>query len=87
MGFFQSILPWIVAGVCVVFFYKAALVEDNGHGPLWAALSALVSVACLFLLGGTWHVVLGGQAVLFVGIGVARAIGYLRSMRQPPPHR
>ncbi len=62
-----------VVVVCAVFFHRAAEFE-NESGLLWSGLSALVSALVLFLFHAGWPGVLLGQAGLFIGIGVFRAV-------------
>lgn len=69
---------WILAFVCAFVLYgagKAEAREAGRHaGLLWAGLSIAVSALLIRFLGAGWFLVLVGQAALFVGIGVFRAM-------------
>ena len=85
MDFYQTALRFVVGFVCAIFFYKAAQLEEDGPPPiLWLALSALIYLACLFLLGGSWPIIIGGQVCLLLAIGVMRVVKSLRSNSKPP---
>ncbi len=55
-----------------VFFYRAGEFEGSS-GMLWAALSAVISVAIWRGLHGGIIAVLLGQVALFIGIGLYRS--------------
>jgi hypothetical protein len=85
MGFYGAALQLITGVVCALFFYKAAQLEEDGPPPiLWLALSVLIYMACLFFLGGSWPLMIGGQVGLLVAIGVVRVVIYLRATSKPP---
>jgi hypothetical protein len=69
---------WILAFVCAFVLYGAGKAEAREAGPnagaLWAGLSIAVSAVLIQFLGAGWILVLVGQAALFVGIGVFRAM-------------
>jgi hypothetical protein len=69
---------WILAFVCAFVFFGAGRAEAKGggrdHGLLWSGLSVATSAALIQFLGAGWLLVLLGQAGLFVGIGVIRAM-------------
>jgi hypothetical protein len=69
---------WILAFVCAFTFFGAGKAEGkgggSGHGFLWAGLSVVTSAVLIQLLGAGWFLVLLGQAGLFVGIGIFRAM-------------
>lgn len=70
---------WIVGLTCAwVFFmmgrHDAAHANTRDYGMLWAALSVVTTAVVIRGLdGGIGHVI-GAQLVLFVGIGVVRAV-------------
>jgi hypothetical protein len=76
MTFLQPAL--ILAFVCAFTFYGAGKAEArNGgrnNGVLWAGLSIAVSALLIRLFGAGWLLVVLGQAALFVGIGIVRAL-------------
>ena len=82
MGIYLVILRLVAGGACAVTFYRAGQLEEGRHGLLWASLSLLIYAICLFWLGGGWPILIGGQAALFVGVGLVRGIRHLRSL--PP---
>lgn len=68
----------ILAAVCAFTFIAAGKAEAKGGGPnhglLWGMLSVVTSAVLIkFLDAGALLVVLG-QAALFIGIGVVRAM-------------
>ena len=69
---------WVLALVCVVTFYGAGEHEGrfggHNHGTLWAALSIALSAIVVLLFKGTWMYLLISQVLLFVAIGVVRAL-------------
>jgi hypothetical protein len=69
---------WIIAFVCAFMLYGAGKAEareaGRNAGALWAGLSIAVSAVLIRFLGAGWFSVLVGQAALFVGIGVFRAM-------------
>jgi hypothetical protein len=69
---------WILAFVFAFVLYGAGKAEareaGRNTGMLWAGLSIAVSAALIRFLGAGWILVLAGQAALFVGIGVFRAM-------------
>ena len=69
---------WILAFVCAFVLYGAGKAEareaGRNAGALWAGLSIAVSAVLIRFLGAGWILVLVGQAALFVGIGVFRAM-------------
>jgi uncharacterized membrane protein YkvI len=69
---------WIFAFVCAFVLYGAGKAEGReagrNAGALWAGLSIAVSAVLIRFLGAGWILVLVGQAALFVGIGVFRAM-------------
>ena len=48
--------------------------QAGNAGALWAGLSIAVSAVLIRFLGAGWILVLVGQAALFVGIGIFRAM-------------
>ena len=76
MIFLQT--SWIIAFVCAFTFYGAGKAEarDGGRhsGVLWAGLSIATSALLIQFVGAGWLLVLLGQAGLFVGIGIFRAL-------------
>jgi hypothetical protein len=69
---------WIIAFVCAFVLYGAGKAEarDAGRyaGLLWAGLSIAVSALLIRFLGAGWLLVLVGQAALFAGIAIFRAM-------------
>ena len=69
---------WVLALVCVVTFYAAGAQEGrfggHDHRVAWAALSIGVSALVVLVFHGSWGYLLGAQVLLFVGIGVVRAL-------------
>jgi hypothetical protein len=69
---------WILAFVCAFVLYGAGKAEAREAGPytglLWAGLSIAVSALLIRFLGAGWFLVIVGQAALFVGIGLFRAM-------------
>ena len=69
---------WILAFVCAFTFFGAGKAEAKGGGPdhgfLWAGLSVVTSAVFIELFGAGWFLVLLGQAGLFIGIGIFRAM-------------
>ena len=69
---------WILAFVCAFVLYGAGKAEareaGRNAGLLWAGLSIAVSALLIQFFGAGWFLVLVGQAALFVGIGVFRAM-------------
>ena len=69
---------WIFAFVCAFVLYGAGKAEareaGRNAGALWAVLSIAVSAVLIRFLGAGWILVLVGQAALFVGIGIFRAM-------------
>jgi hypothetical protein len=76
MTFLQP--AWILAFVCAFTFFGAGKAEakDGGpdHGLLWAALSVATSALLIKVFNAGWFLVLLGQAGVFIGIGVFRAM-------------
>jgi hypothetical protein len=76
MTFLQA--NWIIAFVCAFVLYGAGKAEareaGRNTGMFWAGLSIAVSTLLIRFLGAGWILVLVGQAALFVGIGVFRAM-------------
>jgi hypothetical protein len=76
MTFLQA--NWIIAFVCAFVLYGAGKAEareaGRNAGMLWAGLSIAVSALLIRFVGAGWILVLVGQAVLFAGIGVFRAM-------------
>lgn len=68
---------WILAFVCAFVLYGAGKAEarDGGrnHGWLWAGLSIGTSALLIRFVAGGPLLVIVGQALLFVAIGVFRA--------------
>jgi hypothetical protein len=69
---------FIIAFVCGFVFYGMGKEEQKlgepDRGMIWAGLSAAASGAVIALAHGGWLSVLGAQLLLFIGIGVYRAI-------------
>jgi hypothetical protein len=69
---------WILAFVCAFVFFGAGKAEAKGGGPdhgfLWAGLSVATSAVLIQFFETGWFLVLLGQAGLFVGIGIFRAM-------------
>jgi hypothetical protein len=69
---------FIIAFVCGFVFYGMGKEEKKlgelDRGMIWGGLSAAVSGLVIGVFHGGWPLVLGGQVLLFVGIGVYRAI-------------
>lgn len=69
---------WLIGFVCAFVFYGAAEMEApagrRGNAILWAGLSIALSALVIHVFGSGWFLVLVAQAVLFVGIGVVRAL-------------
>jgi hypothetical protein len=69
---------WILAFVCAFTFFGAGKAEAKGGGPdhafLWAGLSVVTSAVFIELFDAGWFLVLLGQAGLFIGIGIFRAM-------------
>jgi hypothetical protein len=69
---------WIIAFVCAFTYFGAGKAEARSggrdNGLLWAGLSIVVSALLIRLFGAGWFLVLLGQAGLFVGIGIFRAM-------------
>ena len=69
-------MPYLSIAFVVVFavvYYRAAELEEI-PGLLWATLSVAVSVATLFYFNWGWIGAFLGQAGLFLGIAVFRAL-------------
>lgn len=70
---------WILAFVCAFVFFGAGkqnvgLDGGKNYSFLWAGLSIAVSALVIHFLHAGWLLVLVSQAVLFIGIGVFRAM-------------
>jgi len=69
---------WIIAFVCAFVLYGAGKTEareaGRNAGLLWAGLSIAVSALLIQFFGAGWILVLVGQAALFAGIGIFRAM-------------
>jgi hypothetical protein len=69
---------WILAFVCAFTFFGAGKAEAKGGGPdhglLWSGLSVATSAALIKFFDAGWFLVLLGQAGLFIGIGIIRAM-------------
>jgi hypothetical protein len=76
MSFLQPNL--LLAFVCAFTFFAAGKAEAKGGGPnhglLWSVLSAATSAVFIKLFDAGWMLVLLGQAGVFVGIGIFRAM-------------
>ena len=71
---------WIIAFVCAFVFFSAGkqnvgLDGGKNFSFLWAFLSIAVSALVIRFLDAGWLLVVVSQAVLFIGIGMFRAIG------------
>ena len=69
-------MPYLSLAFVVAFaiFYHRAAESEGESGVLWAILSVLISVGTLFCLGWGWLGAFLGQGLLFLGIGVYRAL-------------
>ena len=71
---------WILAFVCAFVFFGAGKQNASGldggknFSFLWAGLSIAVSALVIRFFNAGWFLVLVGQVVLFVGIGVFRSL-------------
>ena len=84
MGYFQMMLRLIVAGVCVVAFWRAAKLEEtdgNMKAILWAGASAVIYGVTAYVLGWGWPGIIAGQVGLLVAIGLTRALKYTHDTR------
>ncbi len=71
--------------VCVTTFWRAGVMENPAERRLsvmWAGLSAIVYLASWLIFSMGWPGIIGGQVLLLVGIGVVRAIAYLRETQK-----
>lgn len=73
-------MPYLEIAIALVFataFVKGGEMEKRGgradHGLLWAAVSVLVSVLVVAVLGGGYVGLIVSQLALFVAIGALRA--------------
>jgi hypothetical protein len=70
--------PILLALVCAFTYYLAGAHEarstGSNPGPAWALASVVVSALVLVGLRAGWTGVLVAQVVLFLGIGVVRAL-------------
>ena len=73
-------MPYTEIALAIVFaaaFVKGGEMEARGgradHGLLWAALSVLVSVIVVVVLGCSTAWLIAAQLALFVAIGAVRA--------------
>jgi hypothetical protein len=70
---------WIIAFVCAFIFFGAGkqnvgLDGGKNFSFLWAGLSIAVSALVIRFLDAGWLLVVVSQAVLFIGIGMFRAM-------------
>jgi len=69
---------WILAFVCAFIFFGAGKAEAKGGGSdngfLWAGLSIATSAVFIRFFDAGWFLVLLGQAGMFLGIGIFRAL-------------
>lgn len=63
----MNYLHLVATCVFAVVFYRAGRMEHS-WGVLWAALSIVVSILALLVLGWGWIGFFGGQIALFTGI-------------------
>lgn len=63
-------LDLVLMIACAVAFYKAADIEQLDSPLLWGVASCVVYVASSWLTGWGFIAGLGGQAVLFIWLGV-----------------
>ena len=71
--------PLLLALVCAITYYAAGAHEARSSGaanpgPWWALASIVVSALVLVLLKVGWTGLLVAQVVLFLAIGVVRAL-------------
>lgn len=66
-------LDAVVICVFAIVYHRAGVME-RAPALLWAALSVLVSMAALYLLGWGYWGVFGGNALLFAGITLFRTL-------------
>jgi biotin transporter BioY len=62
-----SYMPVVAIAVFAIVFYRAGKMEHS-WGVLWAALSALIGILAMMVLGWGWLGFFGGQIALFIAI-------------------
>ena len=69
----------------VTTFWRAGVMEEptaRRLSAIWAGLSAAVYLGSWLIFSMGWPGIIGGQMLLLGGIGVVRAIAYLRETQK-----